>query len=968
MKYLIQFIVLAFLFLFLTPVNSLAANIPYLITEEIPTQINPGNPGGTFFAKEFEINFSSGIVVLSSNSDGTGQTQVNDAIEIVVIRPNGTYNWFNRTYPDFFCFSLNYLNPSQTNTFLPGINKVQVRLQNICGNTVGSSRLYLVNIGAPEPTPIPTPLPTPTPTPTPEPSTSPSPTPEPTPEPTPSPTPIPSRTPLILIPGIGGSELKVAEDTIWSKDDGHGGTFTRAYLKDEKIWVNTGEAAKPGSDDYFDVLRMKPDGLSGEANLDLTGNLFSGAYQQTLDFFEESGYTLNQNLFVFSYDWRKDIAETSALLDQKIQDIKQQTGAQKVDIVSHSMGGLVARNYISNPTNAQNVSKLFTLGGPHLGSVQLLKTLVSGDCLYYELGPFCLSIAPSEVSDVIQNSIGSFELAPSQSYFNFYTGIDTKYPYPYQDETGSLDYQQIKEMLSIRGHNTSLFSPTETFHSLDNELGNINGVDVIVIAGSGQPTLGQIIEKKVTTFLGISWIEKDIVNVNGDKTVPLFSASLNDPARNLSLLGNASVYYTNQNHGDLVSPGPALELVKNKLNDINELPQGASFEAYKLSKGRQLSVHSPVNIHVYDALGNHTGPTEEGFETNIPGSSYDTLGDAKFIYLPEDGQYSVNFEATGEGSFDFKIRKFENDTNTETVVYNDIPLTSETKAETVFDTNGNNPVLQVDENGDGLTDQQIKPTATLTGNSNFDQNAPKTTIQLVGTLGSNGWYRSDVQVSLAAEDEEGGSGINKIEYSLDDGKSIQEYEEPFIVSANGATKIKYRSIDNAGNSEEPKEEEINIDKTAPEVKIYANQNSPGLVVEGIDKDPTIITKEVSLNGYTYTISDSTGNILRVYLTQKIEGGEYEYEFLSLQYNQDPPIRLPENEFKIEYKYKNGSKILAEQEFEIEKKMKIEAMYDQRRNKTTIYSKESGKVAIKVVKDGLILLNLFTKVGLIEARY
>jgi len=112
----------------------------------------------------------------------------------------------------------------------------------------------------------------------------------------------PTKTPLIFIPGIGGSELKVVEDTIWNKDNGHGGTYNRAYAKDEKVWVNEGEAANPGDDDYFDILRMKPDGQTPEANLGLTGNMYAGAYQSAVNFFTANGYTLDKDLFVFPYD------------------------------------------------------------------------------------------------------------------------------------------------------------------------------------------------------------------------------------------------------------------------------------------------------------------------------------------------------------------------------------------------------------------------------------------------------------------------------------------------------------------------------------------------------------------------------------------------------------------------------------------------------------------------------------------
>ena len=535
---------------------------------------------------------------------------------------------------------------------------------------------------------------------------TPTPTPilTPTPTPTPTPIPIPAKTPLILIPGIGGSELKTIEMRIWSEDNGHGGTFNYLYPKNETVWLNEAKAKDFGNDDYFDILRMKKDGINSEADLGLTGNLVARAYQGTIDFFSSNDYTLNKDFFIFPYDWRKDITLTAPLLDQKINAIKTQTGSQKVDIIAHSMGGLVARNYIVDADKASNIRKLFTLGTPHLGSVDSLKAIRYGNCLKYPIGSYCLSLAPSEMKDILQNMISGYELAPSQKYFDFYSGQDNQRPYPYKENSQALDFHQIKDLLTNSGYNTSLFVPSEAFHNLDNLLPNTNGVDVTVIAGSGQPTLGQIIEEGAKKNMGI---------INGDKTVPLFSASLVDNSRNKSLLGNAKIFYTNQEHGNMVASGSALNLVKNILNNSSQLPDGISSEAYSLPLiWRVFSVHSPVNMHIYDSLGKHTGPTSDGdFEANILGSSYDTLDDAKFIYLPNEGNYKIKFEATDNGSFDFKIRKFEGENISQEVLYRDVPLTNLTKAETQFDTASNQfPVLHLDKDGNGTTDEDINAT------------------------------------------------------------------------------------------------------------------------------------------------------------------------------------------------------------------------------------------------------------------
>lgn len=773
-----------------------------------------------------------------------------------------------------------------------------------------------------------------------------------------------SKTPLILIPGIGGSELKISEDTIWNKDDGHGGTFNRAYAKDEKVWVNEAEVIQLGDDDYFDILRMKSDGQTSEANLELTGDLFDGAYQQSISFFTSNGYTLNKDLFIFPYDWRKDITLTASILDAKINQIKSQTGTAKVDIVAHSMGGLVARNYISDSIRAQKIRKLITLGTPHLGAVDFLKNINYGGCLRFEIGPICLSFAPSELKDVIQNMISSFELAPTQAYFNFYTGSDNL-PFPFRDDrdidsngvTGPLNYDQTKTLLTNLDYNTSLFVPSEVFHNLDNSLPETNEVEVSIIAGSGIPTLGQIIEKYTINFAGIQIPYKDEVKINGDSTVPIFSASLSDPTRSISLAGNAKIYYTKQKHGNLVSDGPALRLTKNILNDDNQTPEGASTQPYQL-EGTQLSVHSPVNIHVYDQNNNHTGPTQNGnFETNIPESSYETLDDAKFIWLPEDGQYTVKFESTDQGSFDFKIREFKNDINDQTILYQKIPLTTATKAEAVFDTNTPNPpTLQVDSDGNGEVDSQVNPTVTLTGSSASDQTPPKTIISLTGTEGDNDWFKDNVTIELSSQDEASGSGIAKNEFWFAGTQKIHTFTKPFVISREGTSKLKVKSTDLAGNEELPQEIEIKIDKTSPELKITPDFRNRQFKVVGID-NLSMTQTEATTSG-ELAITDKAGNITRL----KVEQSEGQLSLKSISYKDLLPVTFPGNQFTIVF---TGTH---QQTINIAGITEVTANYNREENKTYIETKKPDGTTFSETKNGFILLQLLTNKGQLEVKY
>ncbi len=63
-----------------------------------------------------------------------------------------------------------------------------------------------------------------------------------------------------------------------------------------------------------------------------------------------------------------DIDDYSKTLNRTIEMIRYCTGAEKVDLVTHSMGGIVARNYIKNIDNS-TIRKLVMMGTPNHGGL-----------------------------------------------------------------------------------------------------------------------------------------------------------------------------------------------------------------------------------------------------------------------------------------------------------------------------------------------------------------------------------------------------------------------------------------------------------------------------------------------------------------------------------------------------------------------------------------------------------------------
>lgn len=113
----------------------------------------------------------------------------------------------------------------------------------------------------------------------------------------------------------------------------------------------------------------------------------------------------------------KDIKGYAEKLSQEIQGLKSQTGASKVDIVAHSMGGLVARYYVEKCGGAANVGKLIMLGTPNHGTEIAYLAFTS----LYLLARVYVSayiIDPGLASMIVENLQSPFEMIPNSPFLN----------------------------------------------------------------------------------------------------------------------------------------------------------------------------------------------------------------------------------------------------------------------------------------------------------------------------------------------------------------------------------------------------------------------------------------------------------------------------------------------------------------------------------------------------------------------
>jgi pimeloyl-ACP methyl ester carboxylesterase len=192
----------------------------------------------------------------------------------------------------------------------------------------------------------------------------------------------------------------------------------------------TGEEHWPGSlgevafSDYRSLrLDIDPDTLEPEPpKLEVSGVTssiggvdFYGKILSTLE--EVGGYTSaepgtpatrgEKRSYVFLYDWRQDNVDTVRRLDAFIAKIRKDYSDPelKVDIIAHSMGGMITRYYARygaldvlddnefpvNQDGAKKIRRVILLGTPNLGSIGALRTLIRG----FKVG---LGVVPPDVT------------------------------------------------------------------------------------------------------------------------------------------------------------------------------------------------------------------------------------------------------------------------------------------------------------------------------------------------------------------------------------------------------------------------------------------------------------------------------------------------------------------------------------------------------------------------------------------
>jgi len=148
------------------------------------------------------------------------------------------------------------------------------------------------------------------------------------------------------------------------------------------------------------------------------------------------------------------------------------------------------------------------------------------------------------------------------------------------------------------------------------------------------------------------------------------------------------------------------------------------------------------------------------------------------------------------------------------------------------------------------------------GDPGEDETPPKTNAKIEGEKNGDGAYIGSASISLTATDEDGGSGVDKIEYQLDD-SGWKNYTDPVTVDKVGDHTIGYRATDKAGNTSKVQTDPFTVveddgkDTAPPEVEVmlHGDTNNDGGYVGSAEVMVEATDSESGVDKVQYKLDD-----------------------------------------------------------------------------------------------------------------
>lgn len=408
----------------------------------------------------------------------------------------------------------------------------------------------------------------------------------------------------------------------------------------------------------FATLYQKPDqldpvilvpGFLGSWNVPLFGwqlDPILNTYDNLWEALKLAGYEEGVNLFAFPYNFRLSNSYTAELLKDKIDEVKDVCDCDRVDLITHSMGGLVARAYVELGDYENDIDQLIFLGTPHKGASKSYLTWEAG-----EVGP--------GRDDFLYERIFKVE-AEFNGYPSVFRYIRELPMLSVQELLPIYDYLRDKDTMELRQYSNNY--PQNLFLELLNnpinldKLSDININNIIANAGE-QSTINnfRVIDENFSdnewehgypegynSLFGDHGIEYG----NGDGSVSFRS---NDNFLNLD---NTEI---DSAHTSMITD--AQKIIIKELTGIepDEEVRNNIFINYLLVR-----IFSPADFIVIAPNGNRVGKdfSGSGIINEIEDAFYSGFDNGpEFVTIPNpvEGDYQVHLQGTGQGAYRLSV-------------------------------------------------------------------------------------------------------------------------------------------------------------------------------------------------------------------------------------------------------------------------------------------------------------------------
>lgn len=364
-------------------------------------------------------------------------------------------------------------------------------------------------------------------------------------------------------------------------------------------------------------------------------------YQPLLDRLAAAGYSQdNHYLTVQFYDWRQPLAANVAVLKSTVDALKAATGGAEVDLIGHSMGGLLGRAYVQGNSYGHDVAHLITLGSPHQGAARAYPFWQAAYFYRTDLAErLALSVLLFQTMRRARNPIPVYALRQAVPSFR---DILPTTNYLYDERRGD----QVKPEAGLVQRNTYLADLNANLASL------FDRAEVTTLLGQGLETPARFYVQDRAWWEWPNWDdgkpnwsrEPAFMDSQGDGTVTVASAGLPAPADVRSFPG--------VDHGGLPGNDAAIDALFDVLgiplaSEQLPAPSAALAEPPIIA----LIADGPVDLTLTDPQGRAVGPDGSA----IPGAVYVADPDDPFKMLllpaPAEGAYRVDVAGRGAGTY-----------------------------------------------------------------------------------------------------------------------------------------------------------------------------------------------------------------------------------------------------------------------------------------------------------------------------